>query len=410
MQTIQNKLYLGGISAEKLIEDYGSPLYVYEEETILDKFQTLHDCITYPHKRILYAIKTNPNLAIAKLLQSKKCGIDAVSPGEILLALHAGFSAEDILFTGNNMTDAEMDFAVKEKVLLNIDSLSRLEKFGKKYPNKSVCIRVNPNIVTQVHQHVITAGPKTKFGINHDQIEEVKKIVDQYNLNLIGVHSHIGSGILDPEKFLLAMEVTCEIAKKFDSLEFVDFGGGIGIAYKPEEKNIDLAEFGQKVSQYFEKFCQQYGKKLTLIIEPGRFLVGESGYLLTKVNTIKYNGARKFAGTDSGFNHLIRPTMYGSYHPTYNASNMQGEIEKVDICGNICESGDLFARDREIPKIKEDDIVAISHSGAYGFAMASNYNLRPFPAEVIVQGGKAKLARKRQSINDLLASYGVRFD
>ena len=408
MQTINNKLYLGGVSAEELIEDYKSPLYVYEENTISERFQTLHDAIPYPHKRILFAIKSNPNLSVAKLLQSKNCGVDTVSPGEIELAIRAGFKAEDIVFTGNNMTDEEMDFAVQKNVLLNIDSLFRLEKFGKKYPGKAVCIRVNPNVVAGHHEHVITAGPKSKFGINYDQINQAKEIIQKYNLNLIGVHSHIGSGILDPEKFLLAMEVTLDIAKQFDSLEFVDFGGGIGVPYKPEEKAIDLKEFGKKISDYFESFCEEYGKKLTLIIEPGRFLVAESGFLLTTVNTLKNNGDRKFAGTDSGFNQLIRPTMYGSYHPIYNASNMDGEKELVDVCGNICESGDLFAREREIPKISDGDILAISHAGAYGFAMASSYNSRPLPAEVAVKDGKSKLVRKRQTIEDLLSAYNIK--
>ena len=407
MEIIANKLYLGEVSTDKLIEDYGSPLYVYEEDIILERFKKLHDAISYRHKRILYAIKANPNLAIAKLLQSQNCGIDAVSPGEIDLALYAGFKAEDIIFTGNNMTDAEMDFAVQKNVLLNIDSLSRLEKFGKKYSGKTICIRVNPNVVADIHEHVITAGPKSKFGINYNQISEVKTILEKYNLNLIGVHSHIGSGILDPEKFLLAMEVTLNIAKEFTSLEFIDFGGGIGVPYKPEEKAINVKEFGEKISNYFEKFCEEYGKPLTLIIEPGRFLVAESGFLLTKVNTIKQNEKRKFVGTDSGFNQLIRPTMYGSYHPIYNASNCEDKKEIVDICGNVCESGDLFARNREISKIKEGHVLAISHAGAYGFSMASTYNFRPLPAEVMVKKGKSKLIRKRQSIADLLESYNI---
>lgn len=407
MQTIDNKLYLGEISAEKLIQDFGSPLYVYEEETILNRFHKLHDAISYPYKRILYAIKANSNLHIAKLLQKENCGIDAVSPGEIELALKAGFRAEDIIFTGNNMTDSEMDFAVSKGVLLNIGSLSRLEKFGQKYAGQDVCIRINPNVEAGMHEHVITAGPKSKFGINFDDIEKTKVILEKYKLNLIGVHSHIGSGILESEKFLLAMRVTLDIAKQFENLEFVDFGGGVGVPYKPGEKAMDLENFGEEVSGYFTEFCQKYGKNLTLIIEPGRFFVAESGFLLTKVNTIKKNDVRKFAGTDSGFNHLIRPAMYGSYHPMYNASNMEGEEEKIDICGNICESGDFFARDRILPKIKEGDILAIGHAGAYGFSMASNYNSRPLPAEVLVKNGEAKLIRKRQTIEDLIAVYNL---
>ena len=202
MQILENKLFLGGISAENLIKDFGSPLYVYEEDTILNKFTTLRNAISYPYKRILYAIKANPNPAIAKLLKEQNCGIDAVSPGEIELALHCGFSAENIIYTGNNMTDSEIDFAVQKEVLVNIDSLSRLEKFGKKYPQKEVSIRINPHVEGGLHEHVITAGPKSKFGVNYDQIDKIKNILQKYQLKLIGIHSHIGSGILESEKFL----------------------------------------------------------------------------------------------------------------------------------------------------------------------------------------------------------------
>lgn len=402
MQIKNNQLILGGIPTEELIQKFQSPLYIYEKEVILERFQKLHDSITVPQKKILYAIKANSNLEIAKIFKEKQCGIDAVSPGEIALALKAGFNAKDILFTGNNMTDSEMEYAVEKGVLLNIGSLSRLEKFGQKFPNREICIRINPDVEANIHKHVITAGPQSKFGINYNQTQATKEILEKYQLKLIGIHSHIGSGILESEKFLLAMRITLDVAKHFKNLEFIDFGGGLGIPYKPTEKALDLDNFGKEISGYFNEFCKEYGNALTLILEPGRFFVAESGFLLTEVNTIKYNKNRKFAGTDSGFNHLIRPAMYSAYHPIYNASNLNGKKEILDICGNLCESGDLFARDREINEIREGDILAIAHAGAYGFSMASNYNTRPLPAEIMVADGKATIIRQRQTIEDII--------
>jgi len=394
---------------ERVGEEFGTPAYVYGEEDIRRQLDSLEQGIIYYPKKILYAVKANFNSRILRILKEGGVGIDAVSPGEIALALRVGFSPKDILFTGNNITDEEMDFAVEKGVLLNIDSLPRLEKFGQKYPEQKVCVRINPDVGAGHHDHCITGGPKSKFGIWHSEVKEIKRIAENYELEIVGIHEHIGSQILEVDKFLMAMEVLLRVAPSFPDLEFIDFGGGFGVPYKPGEKPLDIKELGRKMSGRFKDFCRKYRKKLTLVIEPGRFLVAEAGYLLTRANTVKRNpDGRVFVGVDSGFNHLIRPAMYDSFHPITNISNPGGEKEKVDIGGNICESGDIFAKDREISRVKEGDLILIRVAGAYGYSMSSNYNLRPRPPEVLVKPDKTlRLIRKRETIKKIIGTGGV---
>lgn len=388
----------------KIARKFGTPVYVYEEEKIRGQLRSLKEAIGYTPKRILYAVKANSNFHILEILKEEGVGVDAVSPGEIALSLKAGFLPKDILFTGNNITDEEMDFAVERGVLLNIDSLSRLEKFGKKYPRHSLSVRINPDVGAGHHDHCITGGPKSKFGIWYSEVEEIKKITEKYRLKIIGIHEHIGSQILEVDKFLTAMEVLLRVAPNFPDLEFVDFGGGLGVPYRPEENPLAIKELGEKMSEYFKDFCGKQGKALQLVIEPGRYLVAEAGYLLTRTNTVKRNpDGRVFVGVDSGFNHLIRPAMYGSFHPVTNISNLDGEKEKVDIVGNLCESGDKFAEEREISRVKEGDLVLIGVAGAYGYSMSSNYNLRPRPPEVLFKpNGISRLIREEESIEKII--------
>lgn len=402
METKDGKLFLGGVSAEALIDEYGSPLYAYEEDTIRANFRTLDAAISYSPKKILFACKANSSLAIMKILKDEGCGIDAVSPGEVFLALEAGFKKEDILFTGNNMNDEAMDYVAGKGVLLNIGSISRLEKYAKKHPNTDVCIRVSPDVKPDVHPHLCTGGLDSKFGIYMGDIDKAQKICADSEITIKGIHSHIGTTIMDIAPFKETMDVVLEAAKEFEGLDFVDFGGGIGIPYKPGQKEVDLIEFGRLATEKMEAFSDSYGKRVAYHIEPGRYLVAQSGLLLSSVNTIKQNPKKRFVGLDANMAHLVRPSMYGAYHHIVNASNMGGKMECVDVVGNICETGDFFAKDREVQHAEEGDAIAIMDAGAYGYSMSSSYNSFLKPAEVLVSKGKSRLIRERGDLKDFL--------
>ncbi|MDP2750664.1 MAG: diaminopimelate decarboxylase [Nanoarchaeota archaeon] len=409
MEIKQNKLYLGGIACDELAKKYGTPLYVYEEDTIRQRINDLKKNIAYPKLRIHYACKANTNLAIMRILREEGAFIDAVSPGEVYAALKAGYKAEQILFTGNSVTDEEMKELIAKKVMINIDSLDQLERYGKLNPGSKFSVRINPDVGAGHHDHCITGGPDSKFGIYYNEADKIKKAASQHKLNLVGLHMHIGSGILDTKTFIKAMNMLLKVAKEFDSLEFVDFGGGIGVPYRPEQKALNMKEFGKDIGLLFKEFAEEYkkeiskdGKELIMAIEPGRYLVCESGFLLAQVNTLKETSKHKFVGIDTGFGHLVRPMMYDSYHPIINASNVEGQKENISLAGNICESGDLFAKNRDITKVKHGDIIAITHAGAYGFSMSSPYNMRPRPAEILVKAGKATIIRQRETYDDLL--------
>ena len=407
---MQDKINLNGISAEELVRKYGSPLYVYNGDLIRQRYREVVSSIKYPKTRMLYACKANTNPEIMKILLEEGCGIDAVSYGEVLLALNTGFKPENILFTGNNIDDEEMKKVISKKIMVNIDSISQLERYGQLIPGSKISVRINPDVGAGHHNHVVTGGPDSKFGIYYNRAEEIKKIVIKYNLKVTGLHMHVGSRFLDSKPFLKAMETLLEIAEQFKELDFIDFGGGLGVPYSPDENSIDLKDFGEQVSNLFSNWCNRYGREIEMVFENGRYYVAEAGHLLVRVNTIKSTPKFKFAGVDSGFNHLIRPTMYGSYHKIVNLSNTEGEKEKIVVAGNLCESGDVFTRNeqesvpRELPKIREGDILSIENAGAYGFSMSSNYNLRLKPAEVLITGKNIRLIRRRETYEDIFRS------
>lgn len=398
----ENALLIGGRSAESLLNEFGSPLYVYEAETIRDRFRALRSAIPYLETDFHYACKANTNLTILRLLRDEGALLDAVSPGEAFLGLKAGFTADDILFTGNNVTDEEMRYLRDLGILINIDSLSQLERYGRLAPKTAVSVRVNPDVGSGHHDHCITGGPKSKFGVALVAISDVLQLADRYQLEVVGVHAHVGSGILDPEPFMAAVDALLGVVRQFPRLSFVDFGGGFGIPYSPEQHPLDLNTFGANLTERFNRFCRTYGRPLRLKLEPGRFLVGESGVLLTRCNTLKRTPERTFVGVDSGFHHLIRYPLYNAYHEIVNASNVKDITEVYDVCGQICESSDFFARERPISRVKEGDILAVLNVGAYGFAMSSNYNSRARPAEVLIDGGVARVIRQRETMQDLL--------
>lgn len=399
---MNNEILLG------IIKEHKTPTYIYDLNKVKEQINKLKKYITYPKTEFLYAIKANYNPHITKEIIKQGFGIDAVSPEEVKLGIHHGADIKDILFTGNNMTDEEMDEVHELGVLLNIGSLSRLEKFGKKYPNSDVCVRFNPNVGGGLHKYDITGGPDSKFGISYLQLNEVLEIIKKYNLRLIGIHQHIGSGWLKLDSPLKALDVIIDIASKIQDLEFIDLGGGFGVPYSPNQSELDIEELGKKINEKFVNFCKSYGKELKLRIEPGRYIVCQAGHLLVEVNTLKQIPEGKiFVGTNSGMNHMIRVPLYDAYHEIKNISNPNGELKKYDICGNICESSDFFAKDREISEIREGDIISIENTGAYGFAQACNYQFRPLPTEVIVDN-EIILSRKRETFKDLLDRYLIK--
>lgn len=407
MEIRKGKVTFEGITAESLIKEYGSPLYVYEAKTIRDRAERLTKAINFKNKMIKYACKANTNIEIMKILKEYDTGVDAVSPGEIFAALTAGYRPEDILFTVTNPSWDEIQYAIDRKVLVNLDSLSVLSRFGREFPGYEVCVRINPDVGAGHHSHVITGGPESKFGISYRDVQRIKEISSKYGLKIKGIHQHIGSGILEPEMFIKAMDVLLKVALEFEDLEFVDFGGGIGVPYKKEDTPLNIEELGKRITNRFQRFCSEYGKEVQLMIEPGRFFVAESGFLLATVQSVKQEERHLFIGVDTGFNHLIRPAMYGSYHEIYNGSNSDGTIKEQVIAGNICESGDTFTRDengivdRPLPEFREGDIVCIANAGAYGYSMASQYNSRPRPAEVLIENRESRLIRKRDTIEEI---------
>jgi len=394
------------ISHQSLLDyanKYGTPLYVYDGNQILNRYKELYEFIDYPKLKILYAMKANYNVGILKLLKKNNAYLDTVSPGEVMLALKLGFTKDEILFTSNNITDSEMNEVQETGVLFNIGAISSLEKYGKSFPGNNVCVRFNPDVYAGENKYVQTAGAITKFGILMSDLDKVLEIAAKYKLKIVGIHEHTGSGIGQTEKVFESMNNLLSIATKenFPDLEFIDFGGGLKVNYTPTAQHIDWKKFGEKVSKVFTEFCKNYGKELYMYFEPGKFVVAESGYLIIEVNTIKNNRGRLIAGTNSGFNHLIRPLLYGSYHHIENLTNPNGKKYLYDVCGNICESGDCFAEQRELPEIREGDLLVIKTAGAYCYSMGSIYNLRSMPSELLVIDDQEYLITKKLSSSQI---------
>lgn len=394
------------ISHQSLLDyanKYGTPLYVYDGNQILNRYKELYEFIVYPKLKILYAMKANYNVGILKLLKKNNAYLDTVSPGEVMLALKLGFTKDEILFTSNNITDAEMNEVQETGVLFNIGAISSLEKYGKSFPGNNVCVRFNPDVYAGENKYVQTAGAITKFGILMSDLDKVLEIAAKYKLKIVGIHEHTGSGIGQTEKVFESMNNLLSIATKenFPDLEFIDFGGGLKVNYTPTAQHIDWKKFGEKVSEVFTEFCKNYGKELYMYFEPGKFVVAESGYLIIEVNTLKNNRGRLIAGTNSGFNHLIRPLLYGSYHHIENLTNPNGKKYLYDVCGNICESGDCFAEQRELPEIREGDLLIIKTAGAYCYSMGSIYNLRSMPSELLVIDDQEYLITKKLSSSQI---------
>jgi diaminopimelate decarboxylase len=393
--------FLNQQKAASLIQQFGSPLYVYDEKIIRQRAQELANAFSgWKKTRLFYACKANNNPHILRIIREEGAGLDCVSIYEVELGLHTGFSPSQIIFTVNNMSDEEMHYAQNKKILLNIDSLSRLEKYGRAYPHSNVCIRLTPEVIAGHHKKVQTGHKECKFGILREEIPEVLRIMQQYHLRIIGLHEHTGSGIKNMSVTFGSMRQLMQIALQFPNLQFLDFGGGFPVPYNPQEKRIHLQQFGKQATQLFKEFCIKYGRELNMYFEPGRYYVAEAGILLCTVTTLKQRGSKTFVGVNTGFHHLIRPVMYDSYHHITNTRS--GLQKKYSIFGNTCESGDCFGRDRMLSLVHEGDILAIHTTGAYGFSMASQYNSRALPAEVLISHSNARVIRNRETFKDII--------
>jgi diaminopimelate decarboxylase len=386
----------------QVAKEFGCPLYVYDAEKIISQYNRLTKAF---HKiknfKIHYAVKALSNVSVLKLLKNEGCGLDTVSIEEVLLGLHAGFQPNEIMYTPNGVSFEEIEKVAEMGVQINIDNLSILEHFGTKHPTIPVCIRVNPHVMAGGNANISVGHIDSKFGISIHQLPHIVRIVENTKMHINGIHMHTGSDILDVEVFLYAAEILFETAKQFKNLDFIDFGSGFKVPYKKGDIETDIEEFGRKLSKRFLAFEKEYGRNLTLVFEPGKFLVSEAGVFLAKVNVVKQTTSTVFAGVDTGFNHLIRPMLYGAEHHIENISNAKGKERYYSVVGYICET-DTFATNRRISEIHEGDILSFKNAGAYCFSMASNYNSRVKPAEVLWKNGKAHLIRKRETFEDIL--------
>ncbi len=388
----------------RIAEEYGTPTYVYFESVIRERCRQMKSQLESLPSRLLYAMKANPHPEITRIIHKEGIHLETVSGGEVRIAGHLG--VHDSFFTANNMTDEEMLEVGATSAMMNIGELSRLEKLGKAFPGKRVSVRMNPNVGAGHHEHVVTAGADAKFGSQLSDVPKILEIGEKYGLKIVGLHQHIGSGFLDMYRFKEAISNLLPLADRFPDLEFINVGGGLGIAYKPGEESIDFDDFQNVVVAGLKDFLHAIDRKIEIWFEPGRFLTAESGVLLLEANTTKVLGDRIFAGTNSGFNHLLRPAMYQAYHGIDNLSNPKGEPADYSVAGNVCESGDLFAKDRTIQEIREGDILAILDTGAYGMSMASHYNSRPLPSEILVRAnGEIRVIRRRRSSKEYFDSY-----
>ena len=403
--------FYGSTTPHELIKQFGSPLYVYNEAILRQRCREMAGFIQYSNYKANYSTKANANLELLKIVHEEGLHADAMSPGEIYVLLAAGFHPEEIFYIGNNVSEEEMLYAVNLGIPVSVDSLSQLDTFGEINPGGKVAIRINPGIGAGHNEKVITGGKKTKFGINPDRIKDIEAILKKYNLNLIGINQHIGSLFMEGDVYLESVKTILTIAACFEGLQFIDLGGGFGIPYHKQEKEepLELVQFGRRIGELLSDWAAGGNPDILFKIEPGRYITAECGILLGTVHALKENSGICYAGTDLGFNTLVRPVMYDSWHDVevYSKNPLNFPEEKsYTIVGNICESGDIMARERKLPSLSKGDVLGIMDAGAYGYSMSSNYNNRLRPAEVLIgTGGKPRLIRRRDTLEDLLRNF-----
>lgn len=396
---------------QALLEQYGSPLYVYNEDILRTRCKEMKNLVDYEYFQPHYSTKANSNMHLLKIIREEGLSVDAMSPGEIYVLMQAGFTSDEIFFVSNNVSVEEMKFAVDRNITVSIDSMTQLEDFAEHFPGARVAVRFNTGYGAGHHEKVVTAGKKTKFGINDDMVEEVQAVLKKHNMKLAGINQHIGSLFLEETAYIASARLLCRLGMQFEDLEFIDFGGGFGIPYMKQDGQgrLNLRAVGARLKEVVDEFVQDYGKKITFKIEPGRYIVAESGVLLGSVYATKFHAGIDYVGTDLGFNVLQRPVMYDSHHDieVYRNGRITFDgMETVTIVGNICESGDKLAIGRTLPEIQKGDIIGVMDAGAYGFSMASNYNNRLLPAEVLIQrDGTTRVIRRRDTLEDLVQKF-----
>lgn len=401
MELINNEYLVDGVSVKEISQKYELPLYLYESAKMQAQYMRMQKAFKGVNMKINYACKALSNINVLRFFRKLGSGLDTVSVQEVELGLQAGFEPSDIIFTPNCISFEELRRVAKKGVRVNIDNTSLLEQFGNEFHDTiPVCIRINPHIMAGGHKKISVGHIDSKFGISIYQLPHLKRIVKTYGLKVEGLHMHTGSDILDVGVFLQGAEILLQTAMQFPDLEYIDFGSGFKVAYKKDDIVTDIEALGADLSVRFKEFCKNYGRELTIIFEPGKFLVSEAGYFLVRVNVVKQTPSTVFAGVDSGMNHLIRPMFYNAYHHITNISNPEGVPRVYSVVGYICET-DTFAYDRKIQNISENDILAFANAGAYCYAMSSNYNSRFRPAEVMIHKGKDYLIRRRETLDDL---------
>jgi len=380
---------------------------VYDTNIIASQYKRITDAFEKVEKlQLNYAVKALSNLNILRFFKNIGAGLDTVSIQEVNLALSVGVAPEKIIYTPNGVSLEEIENVAKKGVQINIDNLSILELFGQKHPEIPVCIRINPHIMAGGNSKISVGHIDSKFGISVHQVPHIKRVVENTGMHINGIHMHTGSDILDIDTFLRATEILFDVAKKFKTIDFIDFGSGFKVPYKEGDISTDIEQLGLQLTERFNAFCKDFGKKITLMFEPGKFLVSKAGYFLAKVNVVKQTTSTVFAGIDSGFNHLIRPMMYDSYHHITNISNPNGRDRYYSVVGYICET-DTFGSNRRISEISEGDILCFENAGAYCFSMASNYNSRYRPAEVMIYNNDDYLIRERETFEDLIKNQKI---
>src|SRR5690606_7765381 len=401
MELLMGNYRMQDVDLVGLTKEFGTPLYVYDAEKMVHQLRTLRNAFSGSDVKIKYAAKALTNISVLKLLRTYGSDVDVVSIEEAHLALRAGFHGSQIMYTPSGVDFSEIIEGVKLGLTINLDRLSALEKFGQKYGDTYPCsIRLNPHIMAGGNYKISTGHSNSKFGISVFQLPEIHDVVNRYNLEINGLHIHTGSDITESEVFLKMADILFSVARDFPHLRFIDFGSGSKVAYKEGDIVTNVYDLGLKLTKVFNEFCQSYGRKLELHFEPGKFIVSEAGVLLVKVTVVKPTPSLTFAGVNSGLNHLLRPMMYDAYHDIVNISNPSGPQKLYTVVGYICET-DTFGSDRKLNEVREGDILAIKNAGAYGYSMASNYNSRLRPAEVLLLNGQAKLIREREKLEDL---------